>query len=121
MHDLQARTLLVVVALSLVSGLGDARGFVHAARIWQGGRLAVGELVRSGAGFALGIGAYWVSVRYLRQCGIVAPEAQTLLWFGVTVVGVALVSGQFQQWQPIDQAVAVLVLAGIGWLMVRTA
>ena len=34
MHDLQARTLLVVVALSLVSGLGDARGFVHAARIW---------------------------------------------------------------------------------------
>jgi hypothetical protein len=112
--------LLVVAVLSLVSGFGDALGFVHAARIWQGGRLAMGEVGRSGAGFAVGIGAYWMCVKYLGQCGVVAAEAQTLVWFGATMLGVALVSGQLLHWQPADQAVAVLVVIGIGWLMFRT-
>jgi hypothetical protein len=119
-RDIPARTLLVVVGLSLLSGLGDAQGFLHAARMWKAGRLVAGELGRSAAGFAVGIAAYWICVRYLQRCGVLAPETQTLVWFGTTLLGVALVSGQLFRWPPMEQAVAGLVFLGIGWLLFRT-
>jgi hypothetical protein len=37
----------------------------------------------------------------------------------VTIVGVAIVSGRFLAWRVGDQALAVAVLAGLGWLLVR--
>jgi hypothetical protein len=36
------------------------------------------------------------------------------------MVGVAAVSGRFLRWEAVDQAVAVAVLVGISWLLVRT-
>lgn len=51
---------------------------------------------------------------------MVSPEMQTLLWFTMTIIGVAIVSGQFVDWQRVDQAVAVAILIGLGWLLFRT-
>jgi len=113
--------LALIVVLTLVSGFGDAQGFIHAANIWQSGRLAWDELVKSALGFAFGITMYWLALRSMKEIGIVAPEIQTVIWFGVTIAGVALVSGSFLKWQVADQAVAVLVLVGIGWLLLRTS
>jgi hypothetical protein len=45
---------------------------------------------------------------------------QTIIWFGVTIVGVGVASGQFTQWRPTEQLVALGVILGIGWLLVRT-
>ena len=59
--------------------------------------------------------------RRLNAVGITSPEIQTVTWFGVTLIGVALVSGSFLKWTLLDQTVAVAVLFGIGWLMFRTA
>jgi hypothetical protein len=50
----------------------------------------------------------------------VATEAQTLVWFAATIIGVAILSGQFLRWQLLDQSIAVVVLAGIAWLLART-
>jgi hypothetical protein len=115
-----APALLIVIAISIVSGLADSRGFIHAARIWQGGQLVWHELGKSALGFSLGIGSYWLAVKYLQELGVLAPETQTLVWFGVTMIGVAVVSGRFVRWQALDQLVALCVLLGIAWLLYRT-
>ena len=114
------RVWLLIVGLTLLSGVGDAYGFTHAALVWQTGWVVWGEVARSAVGFAVGIGLYWYVLKYMAVVGIVAPEMQTIAWFAVTIVGVALISGKFLGWARLDQAVAVAVLAGIGWLLVRT-
>lgn len=114
------RLLLIIIGLTVVSGIGDAFGFVHAARVWQGGQLIWDELGKSALGFSIGISISWLTIKYLQQFGVFAPETQTLIWFGVTIVSIALISGRFFQWQRLDQLVAVGVLFGIGWLMFHT-
>jgi len=116
----QAQPTIVILILTLISGFCDSLGFTHAARMWQGGTLILREALHSAAGFALGISTYWIAVRHLNQAGIVDVEIQTLLWFGTTLIGVAVLSGRFLQWRPIDQAVGLAVLVGIGWLLLRT-
>lgn len=116
----QIRPLLMIVALTTISGLCDAQGVLHAARVWQDGRLIWREVLFSAVGFGFGIGLYWLVVRYMQMLGINAPEIQTLIWFGVMVVGVALISGAFFRWQVTDQMIGVAVLIGIVWLSIRT-
>ncbi len=114
-----ASTWALMLTLTVVSGLFDAEGFLYASRIWQQGVFDLGALWRSAASFAVGISIYFVMLRSLDQLGVNAAEVQTLLWFGVTLVGVALLRGTFFAWPRVDQAVAVLVLAGIAALLVR--
>jgi len=71
-------------------------------------------------GFQFGVFMFWIALRYLGQFGVVSAEIQTLIWFGVTMVGVAALSGQFTQWQRMDQIGALCVLTGIGWLLFHT-
>ena len=113
----QVKSLALIIGVTLVSGVADAKGFIHAARIWQGDRLVWSELGKSAAGFVTGIATYWLSLRYMKALGVLTPEVQTLVWFGVTLVGVAIISGRVFRWPLLDQGVAVAVLAGIGWLM----
>ena len=61
-----------------------------------------------------------IALRTLGAWGVVATEAQTLVWFAATIIGVAILSGQFLRWQLLDQTVALGVLAGIAWLLART-
>ncbi len=110
----------LIIVLTVLSGIGDAYGFTHAALIWQNDRLVWREVLHSAAGFAAGIGVYWLVLKYMIAVGIVSPEIQTIAWFAVTLVGVAVISGKFLGWATLDQVVAVAVLAGIGWLLVRT-
>lgn len=113
--------VLWVVVLTLLCGLGDALGFVYAARVWQDGVFRWGEALRSALSFQFGVLMYWLALRELAQWGVVSAEAQTLVWFGATIVGVAAISGRVLHWPPLDQGVALLVLAGIAWLLLRTA
>lgn len=119
MNGADPKTALLIVATALLSGLGDSQGFVHSANVWQSGKFVVVECVKSAAGFAVGIGSYWLCIRYLKACGILAPETQTLLWFAATMIGVALASGECLRWRVSDQAVAMAVLLGLGWLVCR--
>jgi hypothetical protein len=112
--------ILLIIFFTLLSGFGDAQGFLHSSRIWQDGRPVWSEVAKSMSGFLFGITMFWLALRWLGQLGVASAEVQTLLWFGVTIVGVALLSGQFARWERLDQVVAVAVLAGIGWLLFRT-
>jgi hypothetical protein len=119
MFGADLKTLLIIVATALLSALGDSQGFVHSSSMWQSGRFVARECVKSAAGFAVGIGSYWFCVRYLKECGVHAPETQTLLWFATTMLGVALASGEWLRWHRLDQAVALGVAVGLGWLVIR--
>lgn len=112
--------ILLIITFVVLSGLGDAQGFIHASKIWRGGQPAWAEVVQSTLGFQFGVVMFWLALRYLSQLRVVSAEVQTLLWFGVTIVGVALLSGSFVRWQRLDQLIAIGVLAGVGWLLLRT-
>jgi hypothetical protein len=121
MEDTPLRTSLIISAFMIASGVFDAMAFTFAARMWQGGSIVWAEAAKSGCSFMLGITLYWVSVGYLSRAGVVLPEIQTLLWFGVTIIGVGVLGGRFADWRLLDQFVALNVLLSLGWLMVRTA
>lgn len=110
----------LIIVLTIISGLADAQGAIHAAKIWQDGNLVWDELGKSALGFGVGIFVYWIVIRFMKELGIVAPEVQAVMWFGVMMVGVALFSGAFFRWRLLEQAVAIVVLLGIGWLSFRT-
>ena len=112
--------MCLVLVLTLVSGWADAQGFVHASTIWVDGRLQIASFARSAVGYSVGIGAYWLTLPFLVDVGVVAPEVQTALWFAVTLVGVAVTSGAFLGWRLIDQLVAAGVLCGLGWLFTHS-
>jgi hypothetical protein len=113
------KLVVLIVGLTLLSGFADSQGFLHAAKIWEGQKVIWSEVARSTIGFATGIILYWIVLRYLKAAQVAAPEVQTMIWFGVTIVGVAVVSGRFLQWRAMDQMVAAGVILGIGWLFVR--
>jgi hypothetical protein len=116
----QSSLLLLILGITVLSGLGDSQGFLHAARIWRDDQLVWNALAKSALGFTFGIVLYWIAIRFLQQFGIFSAETQTILWFGITLLGVAMFSGKFFRWSRTDQIVAVAVLAGIGWLLLRT-
>jgi hypothetical protein len=115
----QAKNVALILAMTLVSGVADARGFIHADRIWAGGKVRWEEVGKSALGFIVGIAIYWRSLKHMKQLGVLSPEVQTIIWFSVTIVGVAVISGRAFRWPLVDQVVALLVLAGVGWLMFR--
>ena len=115
----QVGIIVLLIVLTLISGVADAQGFVHAANIWQGGKLIWPEVMKSALGFAVGIVMYWICIRFLQDFRIFSPEIQTLAWFTVTIIGVALFSGKFLHWHTVDQIVGIAVLCGVAFLLFR--
>ncbi len=111
----------LLIALTLISGLADAQGFIHASNVWLNGKLIWTEVIQSALGFGLGIVAYWICIRFLQDFSIISPEIQTVGWFTITIIGVAMFSGKFLHWQIVDQMVGMAVLLGVVWLLARSA
>jgi hypothetical protein len=112
---------LLVLVLIVLSGFADSAGFVYAAKIWQGDAISWPDVGKSALGWIAGISLYVVSVRYMARLGVTSAEIQTAVWFAMTIIGVVILSGRFFTWPRLEQSVAMLVLAGLGWLLVRTA
>lgn len=116
----RVKLLLLILGMTVVSGIVDSLGFVHATRVWQNDHIAWAEVGKSASWFAVGMSVNWLKVRYVNAWGVVSPEVQTMLWFSVTIVGIAMLSGAFFQWRTVDQMIALFVLFGVGWLLFRT-
>jgi len=114
-----ANTLLVFV-LIVLSGFADSLGFVYAAKIWQKDGISWIDVGKSSLGWAVGITLYVFSLRFMTRLGVTSAEMQTAVWFAMTIIGVVVFSGKFFGWPRLEQLVAILVLAGLGWLLVRT-
>ena len=110
----------LVLVFTLLSGVGDAFGFIHASRVWHADRFMWAAALKSALSFQAGALMMWMALRYLIKLGVIAAETQTMLWFAVTILGVAVLSGKFLQWERIDQFLGAAVLGGIFVLMLRT-
>ncbi len=110
-----------IVALTVLSGLADAQGFVHSAAAFDRPDAAWLHVARAVIFFALGLITYLLAVRGLVRAGIAAPELHMLFWFAVTIVGVALLSGNLVTWSSLDRTVGAVVVTGIAWLVWRVA
>lgn len=117
----QSRVVTLFVALTALTGYADSQGFVHAARVWDNGQLVWTEVLQSGLAFLVGIVAYWALVRIMGDLGVRSAVIQTMGWFAVTIAAVVLTDPGQHQWQLLDSATAVVVVAGLGLLLYRTA
>jgi hypothetical protein len=117
------RTLagVLVLVLTILSGLMDARGFVYAARAWPGGKLDARFATASMVAFFAGLSLYIVSVRFMQSFGLHGVALQSALWFVVTAVGVAAMDGSVLQWTRAQQVVAAGLVAGLAWLISTTS
>ena len=111
---------VIVFVLMVLSGFADSLGFVYASKVWQQGALSWIELGKSALGWWTGITLYVIALKYMSRMGFNSAEIQTVVWFAMTILGVVIFSGKFFTWPRVDQAVAVLVLVGLGWLLART-
>jgi Na+/citrate or Na+/malate symporter len=121
LHGLNLQSILLILTFTVLSGLGDGAGFVYASRVWSDGRFVWIEAFKCLAAFQFGMVMYWLALWKLTQHGVASAEIQTLFWFVVTIIGVALLSGRVFSWAPLDQAVAAAVLMGVFFLMYRGA
>jgi len=121
MTETQIRLSVVITVFTVAAGVFDSLAFHYSAGMWQGGRLVLAQAAKAAGSFAVGIVLYWVAIRYLGEVGVVLPEIQTLIWFAVTIVGVAVLGGRFLQMPVLDQIVAGNALVSLGWLIVRTS
>jgi len=64
---------------------------------------------------------YVFALKDMARLGVTSAEMQTAVWFAMTIIGVVIFSGRFFAWPRLEQFVAVLVLVGLGWLLVRTS
>lgn len=112
--------LLLVISLTLVAGFLDSQGFFHSSQVWKNDKFITNEAIKSLFCFIVGTVLFWFSIKYLQQLGVISAEMQTIIWFVVTILGVAVASGKFFQWNIIDQAIGIGVLIGIGLLLFRT-
>jgi len=116
----QGVAVTLFIALTAVTGMADSQGFVHASRIWDDGRWVWREVWMSGVAFAVGVVSYWVVVRFVAELGVRSAAIQTMGWFAVTIAAVALTEGG-HKWEPLDVVTAIVVVAGLGLLLYRTA
>lgn len=117
--ELPIAKIVRVILLTVLSGLADAHGFVHAARAFQANAVSTNDLALTVFYAGLGLISYLFAVRDLMRLGIDAPEIHMLFWLGVTIVGLAVLSGRFSQWAGVDRLVGATVVLGISWLIVR--
>jgi uncharacterized membrane-anchored protein len=118
------KSALLIGALVIVTALSayfDARGFVYAAQTWREGSLVPGVVFLALVNFMGGIALYIGSIGFQQRLGVESATMQTIFWFVMTVVGIAIMDGTIGQWSIAQRAVGVAVTAGIGWLMVSAA
>ena len=109
----------LAIIFTILSGFGDAQGFIHAARVWTTKEIVWPEMLKSGLGYGFGVIVYWFSLRFWGMLGINSPEIQTIGWFVVTIVGVALINGEISKWTIIDQIAALIAITCVGYIMIR--
>ena len=67
-------SIALIVLFTLLSGVGDALGFLHAGRVWQDGRFVWMEAFKSACGFQIGVAMYWLAVHFLSARGVHAVK-----------------------------------------------
>jgi hypothetical protein len=112
---------ILVLVLTVLSGVLDGRGFLYAARAWPGGSLDLRMAGASVLAFAAGLSCYVLAVKFLQQLGVGSVALQSGIWFVVTAIGISVMDGRIGEWTRMQQVVAVMIAAGLCWLIASTS
>ena len=115
---LLAATIFLLTALS---AFFDAKGFVYASQSWKSGSLIVSTSLLALVYFVLGVTLYIASIGFQQRLGVHSAALQSIFWFAMTVVGIALLDGSIAQWSVAERVVGASVSIGIGWLLISTS
>ncbi len=110
-------SLLLVLILTVTSGVMDARGFLYAGRAWPDGQIDWSAVGQSMLAFFACISLYIGAVRFMQQMGLGAVALQSAIWFAVTAIGISALDGTVMQWTRMQQLVGVAVVGGLAWLI----
>ena len=99
----------------------DSRGFIWSDRIWLGNTADWRAIGYSLLGYGFGVGCWIFAVKYLKQVGGMSVSTQATGWFLLTIIGVALVNGDFIKWAWVDKALAVACITCFAVLVYRTS
>jgi hypothetical protein len=110
-------SVVLVLVLTVASGVMDARGFVYAGKAWPDGSLDWGAVGQSLLAFFAGISLYIGAVRFMQAMGLNAVSLQSGVWFVATAIGIAAADGSVTQWSRGQQVVALMVMTGLAWLI----
>jgi hypothetical protein len=117
-HEMRSTlSALLVLVLTVTSGVMDARGFVYAGRAWPDGAIDWAAVGQSMLAFFAGISLYIVAVRFMQAMGLNAVALQSGIWFVATAIGIGALDGTIMQWSRLQQLVALGVIAGLAWLI----
>jgi hypothetical protein len=108
---------VLVLVLTVTSGVMDARGFVYAGRAWPAGNIDWAAVGQAMLAFFCGISLYIGAVRFMQSMGLNAVALQSGIWFVATAIGIAALDGTVVQWTRLQQLVALGVIAGLAWLI----
>ena len=111
---------LVAMILMMVSGYYDGQGVGSTAQIWQNdhySRLSI--LFKTLFFFGIGIVSFITSIYFINKGGLQNPLIMTLIWFIMTIVSVAFLSGSFFQLDLLDKSIVILAVVLIGFLYYR--
>lgn len=116
------KSALLIVALFILTALSaffDAKGFVYAAQSWREGSWIPAVALRSLVYFLGGVSVYIGTIGLQQRLGVHSAALQTLFWFAMTIIGIALLDGTIAGWSAAQKAVGAAVTIGIGWLLVN--
>ena len=65
-----------------------------------------------------GVSVYISTIGLQQRLGVHSAALQTLFWFAMTIIGIALLDGTIAGWSVAQKAVGTAVTIGIGWLLV---
>ena len=115
------KSALIIGALFLLTALSaffDAKGFVYSAQAWRDGALIPATAFRAVVFFLGGVSVYISTIGLQQRLGVHSAALQTLFWFAMTIIGIALLDGTIAGWSVAQKAVGTAVTIGIGWLLV---
>jgi len=72
-------------------------------------------------GYGFGITTWLFAVKYLKHLGGLGPSLQATAWFVLTVVGVAIATGEFLGWPTVDKLLAVTCISSFALLVYRVS
>lgn len=113
-------TLALIAGLTILTASGDTVGFIFADRAWANGRIDWSCAALALAGYAVGVSSYIAVLGPIKRAIDVPPEIQTLAWFALTSIGVAIASRAALGWSADKIAAGVIAVSCLGYLVARS-
>lgn len=111
---------IIAMVLMAVTGLIDGQAFSRAPLIWkEEGTKQILAVITTLAIFNLGLITYIASTYFLHKQGVENAVIITLVWFVMTIVSVAIISGSFFTLSLSDKIIAIAALVLVGLLYFR--